>query len=186
MFVRIPFARILLALLLIGFAMSASSQTTPQPNVPANIAAPANTHVVLMVHATGNQIYTCANGADGKTAWTLKEPQAELRDKHGKLVGHHSLATYETPAASWKHADGSEVIGRMAARADAPNPNDIPWLLVNAIDHKGTEGALSGVTHIQRLNTKGGKAPVSGCDAQHPDAEVKVPYTADYYFYAPQ
>jgi hypothetical protein len=39
------------------------------------------------------------------------------------------------------------------------------------------------VTSIQRLNTKGGKAPASGCDAAHTDQELRVPYSADYAFF---
>jgi hypothetical protein len=45
---------------------------------------------------------------------------------------------------------------------------------------------LSRATSIQRLNTKGGKAPASGCDAAHAGQEVRVPYSADYLFYAPK
>ena len=43
---------------------------------------------------------------------------------------------------------------------------------------------LSPVTSIQRLNTKGGKAPATGCDAAHVAQEVRVPYTANYLFFA--
>jgi hypothetical protein len=43
---------------------------------------------------------------------------------------------------------------------------------------------LSRATTIQRLNTKGGKAPASGCDASHVGQEVRVPYSADYLVYA--
>ena len=43
---------------------------------------------------------------------------------------------------------------------------------------------LGKVTSIQRINTKGGRAPSSGCDADQLGKEVKVPYSADYYFYA--
>ena len=39
---------------------------------------------------------------------------------------------------------------------------------------------------IQRLNTKGGKAPVSGCDSSHAGLEVRVAYSADYFFYGPK
>src|SRR6266849_2519210 len=45
---------------------------------------------------------------------------------------------------------------------------------------------LSRATTIQRLNTKGGKAPATGCDAAHLGQELRVPYSADYVFYAPK
>ena len=43
------------------------------------------------------------------------------------------------------------------------------------------DGTLSGTTFIQRLNTTGGTAPASGCDAE--GATAPVFYTADYYFW---
>jgi hypothetical protein len=58
-------------------------------------------------------------------------------------------------------------------------------LLVNVVGHDGS-GMLSSVTTVQRLNTKGGKAPASGCDAAHNGDEVRVSYSADYLFYAPK
>ncbi len=42
---------------------------------------------------------------------------------------------------------------------------------------------LSPVTHVQRLETSGGKAPDAGCDSAHAKAEARVPYTAKYAFY---
>jgi hypothetical protein len=54
---------------------------------------------------------------------------------------------------------------------------------VNAVKHDGN-GALSSVLSIQRIHTKGGKAPDSGCDASHVDAIQPVHYEADYIFYA--
>jgi len=47
-------------------------------------------------------------------------------------------------------------------------------------------GVLTPVITIQRLNTKGGNAPVTGCDAQHSGTEVRAAYTADYIFYVPK
>jgi hypothetical protein len=43
---------------------------------------------------------------------------------------------------------------------------------------------MAQVISIQRINTKGGKAPASGCDARHAGQEVRVPYSADYRFFA--
>jgi hypothetical protein len=149
-----------------------------RPDVPPKIAAPANEEVVLMAHASGSQIYVCQAGADQKLAWTLKAPDAELTDAKGTNIGRHFAGP------TWKHVDGSEVTGKAAAREDAPEPGAIPWLLVKVVGHAGS-GALNRVTSIQRIHTKGGQPPVTGCDDSHRGGEVKVPYTADYYFYAP-
>ena len=160
-----------------GIVISATAQGNPQPDVPDKIKAPAGEHVVFKAHASGSQIYMCQQGSDGKFAWTLKAPEAELRDEQGKVIGHH----YAGPA--WKHNDGSEVTGKAAARVDAPTPDAIPWLLINVVSHSGS-GMLSGVNTIQRINTKGGQPPAAECGTAKQNAEVKSPYTADYYFYA--
>lgn len=153
-------------------------QKDAAPDVPDAIAAPTTEQVVLFAHASGSQIYTCAAGAEGKFGWALKAPDAELRDRKDKVIGHHGAGP------SWKLTDGSEVTGKAAAHVDSLDPDSIPWLLVNVVSHSG-KGALDAVTTIQRVHTHGGKAAADGCDAGHKDAETKSSYTADYYFYAP-
>jgi len=156
----------------------AGAQQTPRPDVPEKLAAPAAEQLVLKVHATGSQVYTCRAAADQKLVWTLKGPEAELFDANNKSIGKH----YAGPA--WKHNDGSEVVGKVAVRQDAPDTTDIPWLLLTAASHSGA-GILASVTSIQRIHTKGGQPPPSGCDDSHRGAEIKAAYSADYYFYAP-
>ena len=147
-------------------------------DVPDNLKAPDGEELVLAAHATGWQIYTCQAGADQKLAWVFKAPEAKLFDASGATIGQH----YAGPG--WKHNDGSEVTGKVTARHDAPETDSIPWLLLTVASRSGS-GVLSRVTTIQRLHTKGGVAPASGCEESKKGAEVKVPYTADYYFYAP-
>ena len=164
------------ALLASPLLIRAQSTVAP-PQVPDAIRAPAGEAVVLRLHALGAQIYTCAKSPEGKVQWTLKAPDAQLRDDRGSVVGQHGAGP------SWMHKDGSTVTGKMAARAEAPDGKSIPWLLVTATSHDG-DGVLARVTSVQRLNTQGGAAPAAGCDPQK-DKDVRVPYTADYYFYAP-
>ena len=161
-----------------GILALANVQQTSPPEVPDNLKAPAGEKLVLQVHATGSQIYVCQTSPDQKLSWIFKGPEAQLADANGKNLGTH----YTGP--TWKHIDGSEVVGKLVSRADAPEPGAIPWLLLTATDHKGT-GMLSSVTTIQRVHTKGGQPPSTGCDEAHRGAETKVPYSADYYFYAP-
>lgn len=71
--------------------------------------------------------------------------------------------------------------GAKLASADAPKPTAVPWLLLSATP--AAEGTFAHVTHVQRLDTEGGKAPASGCDASHLGAKALVPYKATYYFY---
>ena len=44
-------------------------------------------------------------------------------------------------------------------------------------------GAMTGVTYIQRMNTKGGIAPIEICNADNVGAKKTVKYEADYVFY---
>ena len=164
---------------LIGLVALANAQDVSRPDVPEKIKAPANENVILRALASGSQIYTCAAGSDGKYAWTLKAPEAELRDAQGKLIGRH----FGGP--TWKHADGSEVTGKAVARVDAPDADSIPWLLVAAASHAG-DGTFSHVTSIQRLRTHGGQPPLAAeCNPGKQGVETKSSYTAEYVFYAP-
>ena len=164
---------------LIGFFFDAPAQKTAPPNVPDSLKAPAGEEVILLAHATGFQVYVCQAGADQKLMWVFKAPEAELHDANGSTIGRH----YAGP--TWKHNDGSEVTGKVAAKQDAPDPDSIPWLLVNVTGHSGT-GVLSRVTTIQRIHTKGGQSPqASTCEDSKRGMETKSPYAADYYFYAP-
>jgi hypothetical protein len=149
-----------------------------KPSVPGSIQAPAGEELVLMARATGFQIYVCRPDAEGKPAWTLKAPEAELFDEQGNVIGKH----FGGP--TWQLNDGSQVTGKMAAKADAPDPQAIPWLLVAVTSNSG-KGSLSRVTSIQRVNTVAGLAPTdSECTSQSGEVEFKSSYSADYYFYA--
>ena len=156
----------------------ATSQNEPPPDVPDAIQAPAELRIMVYAHATGSQIYTCQAATDGKFTWILKGPDAELRDRKDKIIGHHSAGP------TWKLTDGSEVTGKAVAHVDALDPDSVPWLLVNVVSHAGN-GLLGRVTTIQRVRTHGGQPPATGCDAAHANAETKSSYMADYYFYAP-
>ena len=148
------------------------------PDVPDAIAIPEGLHPVLFVRAKGTQNYTCQAGPDGKFAWTLKGPDAELKDRKDKIVGQH------VAGPTWKLKDGSEVTGKAAAHVESLDSDSIPWLLVEVVSNSG-KGALAKVTKIQRVHTHGGKPGNDPCDESHKDAETKSDYTADYYFFAP-
>jgi hypothetical protein len=164
---------------LVVIGVGAQGSVVP-PDVPENLKVPAGEKVFIHAHAKGVQIYSCAAGADGKYAWTLKAPKAELFDEQGKLIGEHFAGP------TWRLKDGSEVTGKMLAKHDAPKAGTIPWLLVTVTGHKGT-GGLQTVTTIHRVNTEGGVVDAAkSCDASKNGAESESAYSADYYFYAPR
>jgi uncharacterized protein (DUF2147 family) len=150
--------------------------------IPAALEVPAGQVLTLTARGVGVQIYACAAGKGDPTqySWTLKGPEAELRDpSSGKPLGRH----YAGPA--WEAGDGSKVTGELVAAGDAPEPGAIPWLLLRAKSTSGA-GVFSHIVSIQRLRTVGGKAPASGCDPARAGEETRVPYSAEYRFYAPQ
>ena len=150
----------------LGAALSAKADTP----LPAAIAAPGET-VVLTTHAEGAQVYECKAGADGKLAWAFREPIATLF-VDGKTIGRH----YAGP--NWEHIDGSAVVGKVSGSAPGATSDDIAWLKLQVVSSRGS-GVLTGVTTVQRINTKGGKLD-GACDKA--GSFKSAPYSADYVF----
>jgi hypothetical protein len=169
---------LIVGLLVVAGFLDATAQNSPK--VPSVVNLP-DAHVLLLkTRGDGVQIYDCKSSGDaaGQFKWVLKAPQADLMNDKGEKVGKH----YGGP--TWEANDGSKVIGELQQHVDAPSADAIPWLLLKAKSNEGT-GIFKDVTFIQRLDTEGGKSPVTGCDSGHVGAEVRVHYTANYYFYGP-
>lgn len=165
-----PFLMLALALGLSTACSPAPRAGLTPPPVPAALEAPAGTTLALRLHAEGSQVYLCKAGA-----WTLKAPDARLYDESGNQVGTH----FGGP--TWQSSvDGSAVVGLKVA--DAPAPGSIPWLLLRSQANAGS-GIFSGIAAVQRLDTVGGVAPTTGCDAAAEGQEQPVPYSANYFFY---
>ena len=93
------------------------------------------------------------------------------------------MTHYASP--TWQARDGSTVVGVREAGVMV-SPSAIAWLRLRADSTTvGPDGGdrLTATTYIQRVNTTGGLAPTSACDATTVGDVVEVPYTADYYFY---
>jgi hypothetical protein len=139
------------------------------------VSPPQGTTLLLEVIANGVQIYACEAKNNG-FKWTFKRPEASLFDEHGRQEGTH----FGGP--TWK-LDGSAVVDEVVAKADAPEPDAIPWLLLRAQSHEGS-GRLSTVAFIRRANTKDGAAPIAGCDASHLSEQARMRYSAEYQFFS--
>jgi hypothetical protein len=164
---------------LLACATQAHAQSPADAAIPDALRPPPGEQLVLRAHAVGVQIYLCGRGADGNWQWTLKAPDAQLRDRRGMVIIHH----YAGPA--WKHQDGSVVTGKAVAKVASPDPGSVPWLLLTAVGHEG-KGVLDRVSSIQRIHTQGGQPPAAaGCNAAKANAEARSNYAADYWFYAP-
>lgn len=162
-----------------AFAMTviAGCGHAPLAQVPARLAPPPGESLAMVVKATGVQVYECRAAQDGSHQWAFVAPDAQLFDERGRPLGKHYAGPH------WEAPDGSRVVGAVRERADAPTAGAIPWLLLSSRNAGGT-GAFSRVTHIQRVNTAGGIAPSTPCARGNAGQAARVPYTADYYFFA--
>jgi hypothetical protein len=147
------------------------------------VAPPQGSTLLLEVVADGVQIYTCE--AKGSLfQWAFKAPEATLFDKQGRQIGTHFAGP------TWKMTDGSEIVGEVLAKADAPQRDAIQWLLLRAKSHQGPkshqgQGVLDKAAFIRRIDTKGGVAPTAGCDASHISEQARMRYSATYQFFSP-
>jgi hypothetical protein len=157
-----------------AFAGAALGETAALPELPGALK-PGALKPYLAVPAKGVQIYVCNKTDAGAYAWTFKAPEAELSDGAGARIGKH----YGGP--SWEGSDGGKVVGAVKASAAAPAANAVAWLLLDIKSREGS-GQFTQAAGILRVNTVGGQAPAAGCDEARAGSELRVPYTATYYF----
>lgn len=161
----------------VGLAMG--RQIGAQAVAQFALAPTGDAKLVERVAAKGVQVYECRADKAAPTGaqWVFVAPQADLFDGQGKPSGTHYAGPH------WEAADGSKIVGKVEARAEAPESGAIPWLLLSARSVGGS-GRYASVTSVQRVNTVGGAAPAQRCDKRAIGKVDKVPYTADYLLYA--
>jgi hypothetical protein len=156
-----------LALLALTVAPQAADTTLP----------PATVRAKFTVDGVGIQVYNCTL-SNGNYAWTFIEPAATLFDPATKQkVGTHSAGP------TWTWNDLSSITGKVLQKQPAANPKDIPSLLLETRSTGDANGALANIVMVRRSNAQAGQAPADGCDAQHVDVVLRVPYEATYTFY---
>ncbi|AZF05821.1 DUF3455 domain-containing protein [Pseudomonas sp. R5-89-07] len=167
------------ALLCLTGLLVASPAVFAQAVVPDSIKVPDGHKVALETTGVGEITYECRDKANaaGQTEWTFVGPKAVLNDRNGKQVG-----TYFGPPATWQANDGSKITGTQLAVAPSSAGN-LPYQLVKANPAEGN-GAMRGVSYIQRVALKGGVAPASACTVANKGTQQTVKYQADYIFWA--
>jgi hypothetical protein len=153
-------------------------------SIPLSISVPKSSRLIFHTYAKGVQVYICTKDPKDSSnyIWTFKEPRANLYSDSGyhQLVGRHYFDAGKNP--TWETADGSKVSGMKVQQANSSDSAAIPWLLLHATVTSGS-GTLTGAIFIQRIRTKGGKAPASA-DRLNKDKSLEVGYTAEYFFYS--
>lgn len=170
----------LLTIFSLFLVASCASLETPAPaaDVPTKLRPSANESLAAIVPAKGVQIYECRAKKDqsDQYEWAFVAPEADLFDARGGKVGRHYAGPH------WEANDGSRIVGTVKERADAPQADAIPWLLLTS-KSVGPSGSFGKVTSIQRVNTVGGLAPKDGCSRSTLGTTGRINYTADYYFF---
>ena len=178
---------------------AAQAQSVTPPAVPTEIQVPAPNEAFLLGRGVGTQNYICQPVSSlGRVDWVLFTPQATLFDDEKNQLTTHFFSPNpfeggSVVRATWQDSrDTSTVWGRVVASSTDPTfvaQDAIPWLLVD-VETAGAQAGptggntLTATTFIQRVNTEGGRAPLTGCD-NPTDIGKKafVPYTADYVFF---
>ena len=147
------------------------------PELPAACAVlqvPEGNKPLYRTYAIGVQIYRW-NG----TAWDFVAPDANLYANagyNGKVGTHYAGPT-------WESNSGSVVVGVRVGGINV-DPTAVDWLLLRAGDTDGP-GIFNRTTFIHRVNTVGGRAPAVAT-ASDLGKELRIPYTAEYFFYRAQ
>lgn len=209
--VRTLFTAVLALGCALGAVTHAQAQSIASPPTPTLITPPVGNTAFLVGHATGTQGYVCLPKGAGAD-WNVNpaRPEATLFTTifgvDVQIITHflspdanpNKIAPSPLPFANatWQSSlDSSKVWaavlnGNMiqaGTHPSCPNTGSIACLLLQSIgSQQGPAGgkAMTQVSFIQRLNTKGGSAPNDGCSvAGDVGKQTLVPYTADYYFF---
>jgi len=154
--------------------------------IPASIELPSNlpggNTRVATFFAEGVQKYKARQKAGSDPAvyeWVFVAPAASLYDAANTKVGTHSAG----PTWQLSGSTTDSIYAQQFAppkTATSPDQSGIDWLLLMPKIGKTPTGIFTDVSYIQRIATKGGKAPttapVSASDT------IDVYYTAVYRF----
>lgn len=147
--------------------------TAPSLGLFSSIKVPSDREAFLQLSAKGVQVFRCEK-RDSAFAWVFRQPDAELIDASGKAVGRHG-ANF-----SFEYNDGSRLVATIVGYDEAPKSSDLRWLLLTTRSYG--KGAFDGVTHVQRVNTRGGMPP-DACTSGQANQLLRVDFSADFVFY---
>ena len=192
--------------LMVALPHLAQAQSVTPPTVPDNkLQVEPGNEAFLLGHAVGTQNYVCKPSGTG-VKYILFTPQATLfKDNDDRQIITHFFSpnpsepnTDATVVANgairvtWQARDSS-IVWAKVHQPDGTlivNQDAVAWLLLDVVaTQDGPTGGktLSDTTFIQRVNTTGGLAPLTGCSSLTDVGNTAfVPYTADYFFYKKQ
>jgi hypothetical protein len=146
-------------------------------DLPANL--PGGNSRVATYFAEGVQKYKAQPkaGSPGTFEWVFVAPEANLYDATNAKVGTHGAGPH------WQVSPLDSIFAQAfapAKTAPSPDANSIDWLLLMPKAGKVPTGIFANVSYIQRIDTKGGKAPAAL--PLSATETINVNYTAIYRF----
>src|SRR5215217_2625544 len=167
-----------------GNAPAAQIAASEKLTIPAAIEVPANLPEgntrVATFYAEGVQKYQAREKAGSDPVayeWAFVAPQANLFDATNAKVGTHGAGPF------WQVITGDIIYGQQFSpprTTPSPDPDCIDWLLLMPKAGTTPTGIFTNVVYIQRIATKGGKAPAT--PPTHAGETVAVKYKAVYRF----
>ena len=145
--------------------------------IPSAVAIPENlpngNSRVATYYAVGVQKYKARIKAGSDPVsyeWVFVAPQADLYDISNAKVGTHGAGPF------WTISPADSIFGQHfspARTAPSPDLESIDWLLLMPKIGKAPTGIFADVDYIQRIATKGGKAPLAPPTSLTQTADVK-------------
>ena len=148
-----------------GNAPAAHIAASENLTIPATVSVPENlpngNSRVATYYAVGVQKYKARIKAGSDPVsyeWVFVAPQAELYDISNSEVGTHGAGPF------WEISPSDSIFAQHftpARTAPSPDPESIDWLLLMPKVGTTPTGIFAEVDYIQRIATKGGKAPLT-------------------------
>jgi hypothetical protein len=145
--------------------------------IPASVAVPENLPAgntrVATYYAVGVQKYKARikSGTDPVAyEWAFVAPQADLYDINNVKVGTHGAGPF------WEISPVDSIFAQQfspARTAPSPDPESVDWLLLMPKVGTTPTGIFADVDFIQRIATKGGKAPLTPPTSLSQTVDVK-------------
>ncbi len=133
--------------------------------IPVAVAVPENlpngNTRVATYYAVGVQKYKARIKAGSDPVsyeWVFVAPQADLYNITNVKIGTHGAGPF------WEISPADSIFAQQfspARNAPSPDPESIDWLLLMPKIGTTPTGIFAGVDYIQRIATKGGKAPLT-------------------------
>ncbi len=145
--------------------------------IPAIVSVPENlpngNTRVATYYAVGVQKYKARIKAGSDPVsyeWVFVAPQADLYDITNAKIGTHGAGPF------WSTSPTDSIFGQQfspARTAPSPDPESIDWLLLMPKMGTTLTGIFADVDYIQRIATKGGKAPLTPPSGINETIDVK-------------